>query len=157
LILQEAFKRYIGIDYSSAETPIASLKGLRVYMADRDTPPIEVLPPTGAKKYWTRRGIADWLAEVLSEDVPTLVSIDHGFSLLFATSQRIVRRSIGERFWRTFSAIGRRMMTILMSISCVRETAAMRPRDSVMQSGGASRKSALVVPNLSSTLTCRDR
>jgi len=30
-----AFDRYIGIDYSGAETPISSLKGLRVYMADR--------------------------------------------------------------------------------------------------------------------------
>ncbi len=27
-----AFARYIGIDYSGAETPTASLKGLRVYM-----------------------------------------------------------------------------------------------------------------------------
>ncbi|MGL4440044.1 MAG: DUF262 domain-containing protein [Bosea sp. (in: a-proteobacteria)] len=33
-----------------------------------------------AKKYWTRRGIAEWLVERLAEDVPTLVGIDHGFS-----------------------------------------------------------------------------
>ncbi len=75
-----AFTRYIGIDYSGAETPIASLKGLRIYMADRNTLPVEVQPPAGAKKYWARRGIAEWLAEVLSEDMPTLVGIDHGFS-----------------------------------------------------------------------------
>ncbi len=31
-----AFARYIGIDYPGAETPSASLKGLRVYMADRN-------------------------------------------------------------------------------------------------------------------------
>ena len=31
-----AFARYIGIDYSGAETPMASLKGLRVYMAERE-------------------------------------------------------------------------------------------------------------------------
>jgi hypothetical protein len=80
LILQDAFKRYIGIDYSGAETPTASLKGLRIYMADRGTPPVEVQPPASAKKYWTRRGIAEWLVEVLSEDIPTLVGIDHGFS-----------------------------------------------------------------------------
>ena len=80
MILHEAFERYIGIDYSGAETPVASLKGLRVYMADRDTPPVEVQPPAGSKKYWTRRGIAEWLAEVLSEDTPTIVGIDHGFS-----------------------------------------------------------------------------
>ena len=80
MIVREAFERYIGIDYSGAKTPIASLKGLRVYMADRDTPPVEVQPPAGSKKYWTRRGIAEWLAEVLSEDIPALVGIDHGFS-----------------------------------------------------------------------------
>jgi hypothetical protein len=28
-----AFARYIGIDYSGAQTPTASLKGLRVYCA----------------------------------------------------------------------------------------------------------------------------
>jgi hypothetical protein len=49
-------------------------------MADRDTQPVEVQPPAGTKKYWTRRGIAEWLSVVLSEDVPTLVGIDHGFS-----------------------------------------------------------------------------
>ncbi len=75
-----AFARYIGIDYSGAETPTSSLKGLRVYLADRTTPPEEVLPPPSPRKYWTRRGIAEWLVERLSEDPPTLVGIDHGFS-----------------------------------------------------------------------------
>ena len=54
-----AFARYIGIDYSGAETPTASLKGLRVYLAEGDAPPVEVLPPPSLKKYWTRRGIAE--------------------------------------------------------------------------------------------------
>jgi hypothetical protein len=75
-----AFARTIGIDYSGAETPTASLKGLRVYMAEGDAPPTEVPPPPSAKRYWTRRGIAEWLVERLAEDVPTLVGIDHGFS-----------------------------------------------------------------------------
>jgi hypothetical protein len=75
-----AFTRYIGIDYSGAETPTASLKGLRVYLAERGAPPVQVRPPAGVKKYWTRHGIAEWLAEVLSEQTPTLVGIDHGFS-----------------------------------------------------------------------------
>jgi hypothetical protein len=74
------FDRYIGIDYSGAETPNASLKGLRVYLAFGDTPASEVPPPSSPRKYWTRRGIAEWLAQRLSEDVPTLVGIDHGFS-----------------------------------------------------------------------------
>ena len=40
-----AFARHIGIDYSGAETPTASLKGMRVYMADGDAAPVEVPPP----------------------------------------------------------------------------------------------------------------
>ena len=74
------FHRYIGIDYSGAETPTSSLKGLRVYMADRETLPTEVQPPPSPRKYWTRRGIAEWLNERLQEDQPTIVGIDHGFS-----------------------------------------------------------------------------
>ena len=75
-----AFARHIGIDYSGAETPTASLKGLRVYMAEDDAAPVEVLPPPSPRKYWTRKGIAEWLVERLAEDAPTLVGIDHGFS-----------------------------------------------------------------------------
>jgi hypothetical protein len=75
-----AFDRYVGIDYSGAETPSSSLRGLRVYTADRILPPSEVPPPAGPKKYWTRQGIAEWLVGVLSEARPTLVGIDHGFS-----------------------------------------------------------------------------
>jgi hypothetical protein len=75
-----AFARTIGIDYSGAETPTASLKGLRVYIADGDGLPVEVPPPPSARKYWTRKGIAEWLVQRLAEDASTLVGIDHGFS-----------------------------------------------------------------------------
>jgi hypothetical protein len=75
-----AFERYIGIDYSGAQTPTASLKGLRVYMAEGGAPPGEVFPPPSPRMYWTRRGVAEWLVERLAEDVPSLVGIDHGFS-----------------------------------------------------------------------------
>ena len=74
------FARYVGIDYSGAETPTASLKGLRVYRAEGDRSPVEVLPPPSARKYWTRKGLAEWLVEYLPEDAPTLVGIDHAFS-----------------------------------------------------------------------------
>ena len=40
------FGRYIGIDYSGARTPTASLKGLRVYLAEGDAVPFEVPPPS---------------------------------------------------------------------------------------------------------------
>ncbi len=75
-----AFSRYIGIDYSGAKTPVASLKGLRVYQASRETLPVEVAPPPSPRKYWTRRGVAEWLAGQLSADEPILVGIDHSFS-----------------------------------------------------------------------------
>ena len=52
------FARYVGIDYSGARTPTASLKGLRVYMAEGDAKPAEVLPPPSPRKYWSRRGVA---------------------------------------------------------------------------------------------------
>jgi hypothetical protein len=75
-----AFARYIGIDYSGAQTSTSSLAGLRVYLADGAAPSVEVLPPPSAKKHWTRRGVAEWIVERLTEDIPTLVGIDHGFS-----------------------------------------------------------------------------
>lgn len=78
--MSPAFERYIGIDYSGAETPTSSLKGLRVYEADRLTTAHEVIPPPSPRKYWTRRGIAEWLTVRLAENLPTLVGIDHAFS-----------------------------------------------------------------------------
>jgi hypothetical protein len=74
------FKRYIGIDYSGAQTPTSSLNALRIYQADRETDPHEVEPPPSPRKYWTRRGIAEWLVARLVEGTPTLIGIDHGFS-----------------------------------------------------------------------------
>src|SRR5580693_6110570 len=74
------FDRYVGIDCSGAKTPTSSLPGLRVYVANRNSFPSEVQPPSSPRKYWTRRGIAEWLVEHLSEARPTLVGIDHGFS-----------------------------------------------------------------------------
>ena len=65
---QSAFVRYIGIDYLGAETPNSSLKGLRVYLADRALPSEEVLPPPSPRKYWTRRGIGVALRLVAKTD-----------------------------------------------------------------------------------------
>src|SRR3982074_3837982 len=75
------FERYIGIDYSGAATPTSSLSGLRVYEADPLTAPQEVPPPPSPRKYWTRKGVAEWLVEQLAGAIPTLVGIDPGFAL----------------------------------------------------------------------------
>lgn len=78
------FERYIGVDYSGAETAESSLKGLRVYAVKqygepKEVPP-HVHPSLGHRKHWSRRGIAEWLAAELSAGPPALVGIDHGFS-----------------------------------------------------------------------------
>jgi hypothetical protein len=76
-----AFQRYVGIDYSGAKTPTDGLKGLRVYIAYADGGvPAEVYPPPGPRKYWSCRDVALWLADLLHEEIPTIVGIDHGFS-----------------------------------------------------------------------------
>lgn len=74
------FLRYFGIDYSGAKTPAHSLPGIRVYAATPTHAPVEILPPPSSKKYFTRRGLAEWLATELREGPTTIVGIDHGFS-----------------------------------------------------------------------------
>ena len=116
-VIMSAFARYIGIDYSGAQTPTASLKGLRVYLAEGDAPPVEVLPPPSPRKYWTRRGIAEWLVERLAEDAPTLVGIDHGFSFPLRYFEVHRLRPTGRRSSTISSAIGRPTRITPMSIS----------------------------------------
>jgi len=84
------FQRYIGIDYSGAQTPADSLPGLRIYQATALRAPEEVPPPPSPRKYWTRREIAEWLVEQLSPAGAerTLVGIDHGFSFPLKYFQR---------------------------------------------------------------------
>ena len=47
--MSRAFKRYIGVDYSGAETPTSSLKGLRLYEAYAEIISQEVQPPPSAQ------------------------------------------------------------------------------------------------------------
>lgn len=51
-----------------------------VYLAQGDIPAQEVPPPPSPRKYWTRRGLAEWPVDQLAEDVPAMVGIEHGFS-----------------------------------------------------------------------------
>jgi hypothetical protein len=74
------FDRYIGIDYSGAQTPTSSLKGIRVYVATPTRLPEEVQPPPSPRKYWSRKELAEWLVEQLKSAERLLVGIDHGFS-----------------------------------------------------------------------------
>ena len=130
-----AFFRYIGIDYYGAETPEASLKGLRVYCAVGEAAANEAPPPASPRKYWTRRGIALWLAARLAEDVPTIVGIDHGFSFPHATLKRTSWRRTGLPSSRIVSATGRQMRNIPMSISSATVQPATAPHVPVTPAG----------------------
>jgi len=74
----------MGVDHAGAKGERARLKRLRVYLADRTASPQELAPPPSLRKYWTRRGIAEWLVERLSDGPPAIVGIDHGFSFPMA-------------------------------------------------------------------------
>ncbi len=93
------FSRYVGVDYSGAETPDQSLPGIRVFVAEGDEArPIEVPPPPGPRKYWSRRALAGRLIEELGGGVPTLVGLDHAFSfpLRYFDKYRL------DRIWTSF-------------------------------------------------------
>ena len=92
------FDRYVGIDYSGAKRATDSLSGLRVYRANREAAPVEIQPPPGRRKYWSRKGIAEWLVEELGKPNATLVGIDHGFS--FPVRYFDERPSLSD--WPTF-------------------------------------------------------
>jgi len=53
----------IGIHFSGSSTRTAGLKSLCVHIATDDALPVEVPPPPSRRKYWTRKGIAEWLAD----------------------------------------------------------------------------------------------
>jgi len=92
------FQRYIGIDYSGAETPDSSCKGLRVYVAEGTATPEQIQPPPSPRRYWTRRGLAEWLCEELDRDNPTIVGIDHAFSFPLAYFEKYRLSSDWEDF-----------------------------------------------------------
>ena len=71
------FLRYVGVDYSGAQTPRASLPGLRVCMAEGDGLPMEVPPPPSPRKYWTRRGMVSGFSAP-ERSMATILPSSHG-------------------------------------------------------------------------------
>jgi hypothetical protein len=96
------FARYIGIDYSGAESADSSCKGIRVFMAVGSDEPAQVQPPPSPRLYWTRRGLANWLCEELDRDIPTLVGIDHAFSFPLAYFEKYRLPSDWQGFLEDF-------------------------------------------------------
>ncbi len=50
--IKPMFSRYIGSDYSGAETPDSNLQGLRVYAASHESVPVEVAPLPSPRHYY---------------------------------------------------------------------------------------------------------
>jgi hypothetical protein len=74
------FERFIGVDYSGAETPQSRLSGLRVFEARPGEDPVEVRAGNGTSKNWSRDELAHWLRDRLQQRPRTIVGIDHAFS-----------------------------------------------------------------------------
>ena len=96
------FNRYIGVDYSGAETADSSGKGIRVFMSEGSGEPAPVPPPPSPRRYWTRRGLAEWLREELDKDIPTVVGIDHTFSFPLAYFEKYRLPSDWQGFLEDF-------------------------------------------------------
>ena len=80
-MLDRAFERTVGIDYSGAATPITRSSKLAIYCAEGNAPPQKVRSQQDNLGRWTRREIAEWLVnQLMEESRPTLVGIDHAFS-----------------------------------------------------------------------------
>lgn len=96
------FTRYIGVDYSGAETADSSCKGIRVFMAEGAGELAQVQPPPSPRRYWTRRGLAQWLCDELGGETPTIVGIDHAFSFPLAYFEKYRLSSDWEGFLEDF-------------------------------------------------------
>jgi len=81
------FHRYIGIDYSGAQTPESRLRTLQVYAADRQGEPWKVAAPATGK-HWSRREVAAYCLEALSSGQAVIIGIDHGFSFPLSYMRR---------------------------------------------------------------------
>ena len=113
-----SFVRYIGVDYSGAETPTSSVRGLRVYGAKGSSLPTEILPPPSPRKYWTRRELAHALVRWLSEDIPTLSASTMRSRSRFGTSKSMASRATGTPSSATSAATGRPTRNTSTSTSC---------------------------------------
>lgn len=81
------FDRFIGVDYSGAETPTSRIKGLQVYVATPNGEPRPMRPAPPAKN-WTRQEMAHWLLAELQRGDRSLIGIDHGFSFPLSYFER---------------------------------------------------------------------
>lgn len=82
------FHRYIGIDYSGAQTPESRLKALQVYEATGNKGPVKVNTPIAGARNWTRLEVAQYCQKALESSEPVIIGIDHGFSFPLSYMKR---------------------------------------------------------------------
>ena len=73
------FDEYIGIDYSGRGQPTQSTSAIQVCLAQGKGSPSLVTNPSSIKN-WSRKDLAQWLLDTLSDGNPRIVGIDHAFS-----------------------------------------------------------------------------
>jgi hypothetical protein len=73
-----------------------------VYLAVGIGTPEQVQPPSSPRRYWTRRGLAEWLREELDRDTPTIVGIDHALSFPLAYFEKYRLSSDRQNFLEDF-------------------------------------------------------
>ncbi len=99
------FQRYIGIDYSGAQTSEKRLRGLQVFEASEDLLPRKVTPPDAERigaVNWTRREIAEWLIEIATQEDLFIAGIDHAFSLPWSYFKRHGINAAWDEFLEDF-------------------------------------------------------
>lgn len=82
------YHRYIGIDYSGAQTPESRLKGLQLYAASGDDEPVKISTQIPGAKNWNRQEIAQNCYSAIRLERPVIIGIDHAFSFPLSYMQR---------------------------------------------------------------------
>lgn len=82
------YRRYIGIDYSGAQTPESRLKALQLFAADGTDEPVKISTTAPGAKNWSRQEIAQYCCAVVSSQQPVIIGIDHAFSFPMSYMQR---------------------------------------------------------------------
>jgi hypothetical protein len=88
------FNHYIGIDYSGAKKSDNRLSSLKVYSSKGfDDPVIENPPSQGDNifKNWSRKEVADYIINIVSQDKRIIIGVDHCFSfpMIYLKKNRI--------------------------------------------------------------------
>lgn len=80
------FQTYIGIRYSGRKNPNDRIREIRVYTAREDHEPYREQNPDHESGLWSRRELAEWLLERITEPAQpgtpaaTVIGLDHAFS-----------------------------------------------------------------------------